>query len=389
MPNAVFIRESECFTLLASEIAIANTLLTEGFTVTFVTPSNTDIAKALDSRIQWLTAPAWMRRYASSGAVCQSEILLTKGFCEPERLLGHVRRWQQVYDSLAPDIVFFNDAPTALVAAQSYCFKKIVCGSGANEPVAGRLCADLAPSAVKPLDRIAVSELTAVAAINTLNRELRVEDVGFVGDLYNVDHTLIFNLPGLDIYRRTRTDADYCLPEVVFASEPITRRNGTIVVYLERGHKRAGCLISALAELDVEVDWIVSQDIADQVGNHSKNTVSIMNDAIGIPKALHEYDLVVCDGSPMLSLSIAAGTSVLMAPQTLAERYHARLMEDKGVGRTLRLSDDVASIRDKIAGCMSDSTQRSVREIAAEHVLIAAANWPDGILNSLKVLDDI
>jgi hypothetical protein len=65
---------------------------------------------------------------------CYAQLLATQCFSSSQELGLYVRAWRSIFDAFSPDIVFFEHSPTALVAAWTYGFHKVVIGSGFTVP---------------------------------------------------------------------------------------------------------------------------------------------------------------------------------------------------------------------------------------------------------------
>jgi len=58
------------------------------------------------------------------------EILLHYGFADPAALTDGVRRWRSLYAQAAPDLIVFDHAPTALLAARGLGIPRVLLGTG-------------------------------------------------------------------------------------------------------------------------------------------------------------------------------------------------------------------------------------------------------------------
>ncbi|HEY5602566.1 MAG TPA: nucleotide disphospho-sugar-binding domain-containing protein [Gammaproteobacteria bacterium] len=80
-----------------------------------------------------LQSPLWLHVPANSATnplSSYSDILKTFGFLHPIELSGMVKAWRGMYDLVNPDLLVFNHAPTALLAARGLKIPKVTLGSG-------------------------------------------------------------------------------------------------------------------------------------------------------------------------------------------------------------------------------------------------------------------
>jgi hypothetical protein len=70
----------------------------------------------------------------SEAIQCYAELLATQCFSSARELSMYVSAWHSIFGACRPDIVFFEHSPTALVAAWTYKFRKVVIGSSFAVP---------------------------------------------------------------------------------------------------------------------------------------------------------------------------------------------------------------------------------------------------------------
>lgn len=319
----------------------------------------------LDSRIQILQAPIWPLRHNASEAVCIPEILLTSGYSDPDQLEGLVRAWQGIYELLLPDVVVFDFAPTALLAAQNSHFKKIVLGAGFAELVPGYLSQDLKPFMVKPADRIDISEHQVLSTVNAVNEVFDLPLLTYLSELYEVDKTLIASIQELDVHGRNRTQVEYLgagyprldsggganVGDIWNASESSHR----VIVYLKKPSKHFAKILEVLDGAAADV-LVFSPQFRSLDESAFSNNIQQVDRSFDIVSALSTSDLLICEGGQALTRAFLSGIPTLLLPSSLMEVSLVGLAEDTGASRTLRIADDMKTITRKIND-MLDLTQ--------------------------------
>jgi hypothetical protein len=119
---------------LPIEIAIA-----QGHRVVVAARELDNIPKVLGNLpVHYLQAPFRQHRTSIDAAALPSftHLLARQCFTNVDELAMHLRVWRNMFDLVRPDLVLFEHSPTALIAAHSYRFKKIVVGNGFTVPPA-------------------------------------------------------------------------------------------------------------------------------------------------------------------------------------------------------------------------------------------------------------
>ncbi|MFT5085495.1 MAG: hypothetical protein ACI9Y1_003556 [Lentisphaeria bacterium] len=358
MKHIVFVWEVGPLDAYSKQIGFAQLLLDKGYAVTYVVTGLHEIyLLSLDSRIQILQAPIWPLRHRSSSPCCIPEVLLVNGYNDPNQLKGLVAAWQGLFNALRPDVVLFDYAPTALVAAQAFKFYKIACGGGVGELVPGVLSADLMPFSIKPNDRIDVSERRVLSTINAVNKSLDVPLLDHLGDLYlSVDDTIICTVPEMDIYRKKRTTVNYVGAQYgCWRSQSLTAISWTddehrpkVIIYLKKPSRHFHRILVVLSHLNSEVIVFSPQVKALDVTVYPALKLYSAADGFDIQANLSQCDILICEGGRPLSLAIMAGVPTLVAPVDFIQNTEARMAEDLGFCRVLRESDDDESTHQKL-----------------------------------------
>ena len=69
-----------------------------------------------------------------SAYLSMTHVIFRQCFSSVSELFMYVRAWRGLFDLIAPELVFFEHSPTALVASYGYAFKKVLVGSGFSVP---------------------------------------------------------------------------------------------------------------------------------------------------------------------------------------------------------------------------------------------------------------
>lgn len=129
---------------------------------------------------------------------------------DPTLLRGLARAWGALFDLVAPDLVVFDHAPTALVAARERNFKKVTVGTGHCCPPPVEHFPDWRRLDVPGrAQQLADDEARTLGNINQLLEGQSKAPLERLSDLYtDVDDTLLTTLAELDHFSG-RENADY------------------------------------------------------------------------------------------------------------------------------------------------------------------------------------
>jgi hypothetical protein len=159
--------------------------------------------------------------------VTVSHILHNRGWHDAGQLRGLVAAWRSLYALVRPDVVVFDHAPTALLAARGLAIRKVVIGSGfcvpPDEP--GGPVRNLRPWVKQPHAEpgaIAEFERGMVGRVNGVLGEVGAPSIDRVTQVYGeADETLLVTVPELDHFG-PREGARYWGPVTSSRQEPLT-----------------------------------------------------------------------------------------------------------------------------------------------------------------------
>jgi UDP:flavonoid glycosyltransferase YjiC (YdhE family) len=141
------------------------------------------------------TAPDLPREPAS-----YPEILFHCGFADATALTGAVRAWRKLYRDLAPDLILFDHAPTALLAARGTDIPRVVFGTGFASPPRVAPMPSIRPWQDIPRERLQTSERRALETANAALRAVGAVPMGVFHELFDVEENILATLPELDHY---------------------------------------------------------------------------------------------------------------------------------------------------------------------------------------------
>ncbi|GGX73702.1 glycosyltransferase [Saccharospirillum salsuginis] len=318
---------------------VARVLIDLDYEVVCVLKETSHVASTFgDLPITYLPFPPTDRvRRSSSPTISMADILSRRGFDDPSRLSKQIEKWQAVYDAVQPDLVVFDFAPMALLAARNRDFKKAVIGTGWGTLAPGysvlplNLWADIDPELIRS------SEKTLVDSINHVCRAMSCAEVNYVSDLYESDLTLIVNFPDLDIYGPQRNNAIYLGPIEENRAGPVNdnwlEKGSNVFAYLKSGHSITTRTLNVLKRLNVNSIVYIPSLSDDSANAMRRDGFKVSTTPVNLRSLLPKVDAVICHaGLGTLGRSIMAGTPALALPLQLEQANTAELYTRSGAG---------------------------------------------------------
>jgi len=137
----------------------------------------------------------------------EAHVLHNAGFADRHALSGLASAWRALFERIAPDLIVFDQAPVALLAARSVPAKRVTFGYGFGHPPDP--FPDLRPDLGRTPHQLVSDETAVLAAANRQLLAWGVPPLIRLADLWlDVDDALVTTLPELDHYG-PRVDLDY------------------------------------------------------------------------------------------------------------------------------------------------------------------------------------
>ena len=184
-------------------LALAKALRRRGHNVSFAL-GNTRLAAEVLTREAFPFVQAPVVRSAAPDLppepASYPEILFHFGFADAALLTAAVRAWRELYRELAPELIVFDHAPTALLAARDTGIPRVVFGTGFASPPRVSPMPSIRPWQDIALKRLEASELRALETANVTLRAIDAEPLGVFHELFDVEENILATLPELDHY---------------------------------------------------------------------------------------------------------------------------------------------------------------------------------------------
>ena len=268
------------------------------------------------------------------------EMLFHCGFADAPALTAAVRAWRALYRMLAPDLIVFDHAPVALLAARSIGIPRVVVGTGFCSPPRVAPMPTIRPWEHISTERLERSEQRALDTANAVMRALGGEPLHFFHDLFDVEENILATLPELDHYG-ARDGVRYWGPiyEAEDGHEPRwpSDQGTKVFVYLRPSSPAFEPLAQSLRkEQNLSSLWFAPGLPAETCRALGSESLSFVVAPVRIASVVARAGLAILGaGHGTCAAMMLGGIPTLLVPTNAEQRLLARLMEFHGFAAEL------------------------------------------------------
>ena len=315
-----------------------------GAKVSFVVPSLSRFNAMTTAQFEYdlYQAPVnlFQKTHASGAPETYSESLLLQGYSQPKALSVAIKVWRSLFLILQPDIILFDYAPTALLAARECSFKKVIFGSGYCVPPVQ--CAKLPLLGRQPsLARMEASDSQVLSAVNLALKANRMMPLDQLDEIGHCDARFVKTIPALDCYRDQRTVEIYggllsMAGSGRSAVWPNIAGKKKVFAYLSTQFPFTPLLIQWLQNHFIGHIFVTGKN-AEQCTALSTETLCVTSEAYDMNTVMAGCDFVICNaGSGTVSWSLLADKPLVCIPLQGEQQFTAEKIEALDVGAFIR-----------------------------------------------------
>lgn len=318
-----------------------------------------------------------------------ADILSSLGYSDSQALLSAVAGWRSIFDSVQPDMILFDSAPTALLAYRDKPVKKIVYSIPYSILPEGQGLRSLDGPELEERDEINMQDARLTGVINQVAEKYKLPPLTRLTDLYCVDHSYIYTVQSVDPYAGTRMRCSY-VP--VFASEARTQKlawrsdKPKVLAYLKPVNRIFDLVLDALVSLDVEVVLFAPNTGVRLVEKFGGEHFQVSSKPVHLDSLLVEAGLVICNaGCNVISQSVVRGVPLLLAPIHLEQSHNAWMSQKLGYALCLEQTETMESVKVKINDLISTDTyqaQARTQSLRESEVCLELSQVCDEILQA-------
>lgn len=310
--------------------------------------------------LEYLQAPLWLPPVSGLPAALNfTESLFLFGFLSPAGLLSITRAWRQLFALLKPELLIFDHAPTALLAARGLGLPRLITGNSFAVPPQTRPLPiyrwwDAAPAAT----RLEETESRLLENANKVLRQLDAPLMRQVADLYAAEATLITGVPELDVYGpRPKENYVGAINNTSHGQEPQWpgTRKTRIFAYLKAHYAKFDQVLSALSRTDASV-LIFAQGVArQQVQRYQGANLAFSTSPVLMSAARAQCDLAVCHAGGTVDVMLSAGKPLLLLPMQMEQSMTCKQVENAGCGLSYTLEQPPAMLEKLLSKLLTNA----------------------------------
>jgi UDP:flavonoid glycosyltransferase YjiC (YdhE family) len=264
------------------------------------------------------------------------EMLLHCGFADPSGLAASVRSWRNLFRGVGADLLVFDYAPTAMLAARGTGIPRVIFGTGFCSPPRVSPMPSIRPWEQISSDRLEASEQRALATANAALNAAGSAPLGAFHELLDAEENLLTTFPELDHYPN-RAGGNYIGPiQDLESGQPPHWPAGEgkkVFVYLRPNSPAFGPLAALLRTADAATLWFapgMPKSTADELQSESLRFVTA---PVDIARVANEADAVICHaGHGTTAALLMRGVPLLLIPETVEQLLLARNVAALGAG---------------------------------------------------------
>lgn len=282
------------------------------------------------------------------------------GYEDAKILAGQIVAWRSLYMAIKPDVLIVQNAPTALLAARPFKFRKVAIGTGFDIPQLSQPMPLL--TYWEKIDDT-VLERREGAVLHTINEaleDLNLAKLKSFAEMMKVHKEYLTVFEELDHYpgrnAGTVTKANYTGPFYnMEAGKSVSWNKGEgrrILACLRPDLKAAGICLQALRSAPKTYDIIVSAPgLAEKnIRKLEKPNVRIFNEPVRLDKLLKKCDAAIGHATTALSSAfLMGGVPQLMLPVDIEQLMFARAIGRQkaglGLAGAFKTEDTIVTLR--------------------------------------------
>lgn len=276
-------------------------------------------------QIEYLQAPVWLAPVQGLPPDLNfTETLYRFGFLYPEGLLSMARAWLALWRCITPELLLFDQAPTAMLAAKAYRVPRVVVGNSFAIPPQQK---PLPPfrwwtKSDAEMPRLQETEARVTRHCNIVLEKLAVPPINQVSDLYEAEITLLCASESLDVYGQ-RANASYIGPinNVSMGVAPgwPTGDAPKVFAYLKPHYKHLELLLKSFLTTQARF-LIYAPGLAERVRNQYRApNISFSESPVKMEEVAEQCHGIICHAGGMTDIALNAGKPVMLLPTQMEQ----------------------------------------------------------------------
>lgn len=313
-------------------------------------------------RIEFLQAPVWLTPvHGLPPDLNFTETLYRFGFLKPDGLLSMARAWRSLWELLQADLMVFDHAPTALLAARGLGVPRLILGNTFAIPP--RVCPLpryrwWANGAGEHL-RLAETEERTTRNCNTVLKDLGAPLIAQVADLFEAEATYLCARAKLDVYGE-RPDGNYIGPinSLSMGSAPLwpTGDAPPVFAYLKADYQHLDAVLGAIGKSRGRY-LIYVAGLPEQLRKrHESGHVAFSATPLLMSEVVRQCAAIICHAGGMSDIALDKGKPLLLLPMQMEQTMTSHRVEALGAAVMLALDGNPATLPKLLKRLLDDDS---------------------------------
>ena len=349
-----------------------------------------------DLDVPLFQAPVWLHqvRGIPTPQISLAEILQGCGYLNAGTLRGLFKGWQSLLQSLKPDVVLGDYAPTALLAARVLKIPNASTGVGFYLPPLNRPLPSLRDWEPPQPGRMKTSEEQLLNACNGVLQEMGAPPLQMACEVLHGSHTFLQAWPELDHYQREpaadslRWWGPNISPNAGSAPEWPPGDGPEVFAYLNANHPDDALVLTALARLGCRCVCYMPEVASGRTPPVVSPLITYAKTPVNLGATLATCQLLICHaGASTLAQALLAGVPVFMLPTQAEQLLMARRLAQAGCGISSAEGPHPANYAQLLASMLGDSPyRRAARAFAAKYTGFSPAEQLVSLIDEVEKL---
>ena len=318
-----------------------------------------------EHRLEFLQAPVWLTPVQGLPPdINFTETLYRFGYLYPDGLLSMAKAWRAAWALLQPQLMIFDHAPSAMLAARGLGIPRMVIGNSFSVPPLLRPLPRFRwwANSLGDQPRLAETEARATQNSNAVLVRLDAPPITQMSDLYQAEATYICGRPALDVYG-VRSHGEYIGPinNVTSGADPVWPLGDTPMVfaYLKSHYKHFEALLNAISSSKARY-LIFAPGIPEAlVRRYQKAHIAFSSIPLRMQEVVKQCNAIICHAGGMTDIALESGKPVLLLPTQMEQTMTSHRVETLGAGLFLPMEGNPGTLPKLIKRLLEDSELRT------------------------------
>ncbi len=344
-------------------------------------------------QIEFLQAPVWLAPVQGLPPdINFTETLYRFGFVYPDGLLSMAKVWRSLWQLVHPQVMLFDHAPTAMLAARGLGIPRLVLGNSFTVPPPEKPLPRFRwwESGAGELPRLMDTEERVTKNCNVVLNKLGAPLIRQVSDLHEAEANYLCSRPELDAYGE-RANALYIGPinNLAMGVDPLWPAGNTpkVFAYLKPQYKHFEPLLNALSASKARY-LIYAPGLSEPLRKrYESGHVAFSASPLKMSEVVKQCHAIVCHAGGITHIALGAGKPVLLLPMQMEQTMVSHRIAALGAGVFLPL-DGSPGMLPKLIKQVLDNTHLTDRalEYAATVLDKDESSALERIINSCEAI---